>query len=163
MAKFLLIVLLLIPTNLLAQPPDNQRRVDIQPRAETGNCPAGTNNGTVRSGVPFRIYWCSPARDQLEGAKISGLPAGTFQLDNVRIERGPFTGDNMTQWSAAVPAQPRGNYTIIIIAQNYRIPGDANTLQESPGSAPFALGVADGVDPPTAPTRIRVDPGNPTR
>lgn len=127
----------------------------------TGSCPASTNTGTVRSGAPFRIYWCQPQGDTLVGAKISGLPAGTFQLDNVKIERGPFAADNLTQWSAAVPAQPRGSYTIVVIAQNYGLPGDPKTLQESQPSPPFALGVVDSVPVPAAPKNLRESAGNP--
>lgn len=128
-----------------------------------GDCVSGTNNGIVQSGAPIRFYWCQPSTptNNLTGAKISGLPAGTIQLNNVRIER--VFSDGMTQWSGVAPAQPRGNYTVIIYAQNYKIPGDANTVQESKGSSPFALGVVDGVDPPDAPIRIRTDPGYPVQ
>jgi len=152
-----LLVILLSPVSVFAQ--------GIQPNPTapiSGNCPPGSNNGTVRSGLPFRIYWCQPASDSLVGAKIAGLPAGTFQLDNVRIERGPFLGDTLTQWSAAIPPQPRGNYTIILTVQNYGLPGDLNTLQESPGSLPFGLGVVDSQPMPAAPKNLRIDAGNPT-
>jgi len=133
----------------------------------TGSCPAGTNNGTVQSGQPFRMYWClpnTPNNNNLEGAQVSGLPAGTVQMDNVRKERGPFTDDNMNQWSGLVPAQPRGNYTVLVYGQNFKVPGDASTVQRGNASAPFALGVVDGLAAPDAPTRIRSgDAGNPAR
>lgn len=112
------------------------------------------------------MYWCLPntGNNNLEGAQVSGLPAGTVQMDNVRKERGPFADDNMNQWSGIVPAQPRGNYTVLVYAQNYKVPGDPNTVQRSNPSAPFALGVVDGFAIPDAPTRIRAgDAGNPAQ
>ena len=130
------------------------------PTTITGNCPSGTNNGVVAENAPFRIYWCQPEVDHLEGAKIqSGLPTSPLQLDNVRIERGPFT-DNLVQWSAAVPALPRGQYSITLVAQNFKVTGDPSTVQEGPASSPFGLGVGDfGNAVPGAPFRIRLDLG----
>ena len=138
------------------------RQRTVEPAAVTGNCPPGSNNGTVRPGASFRIYWCQPSGEHLEGAYVMGLPAGRTQLDNVVINRGPFD-DNYVQWSGAVPAQPKGNYTIQVFAQNFGVEGDPTTVQSSPGSAPFALGVVDVAGVPAAPIRIRVDAGNPTR
>ena len=131
-----------------------------QPTVILGNCPSGTNNGIVAEITPFRIYWCQPEVDHLEGAKIqSGLPTSPLQLDNVRIERGPIT-DNLVQWSAAVPAQPRGQYSIVLVAQNFKVAGDPSTVQEGPGSAPFGLGVGNfGIPAPAAPFRLRLDQG----
>jgi len=133
----------------------------VTPTAVTGNCPAGSNNGTVRPDAAFRIYWCQPSGDHLEGAYLTGLPAGKTQLDNVVINRGPFE-DNLVQWSGAVPAQARGNYTIQVVAQNFGVEGNPATVQDSPPSAPFGLGVADTIGVPAAPIRMRVDPGNPS-